>query len=364
MPRSRRPDDDEEDDAPGLPKAPSAERVLIEHFPVPVAGRILCTSLGRGQLAAHLADSPDAAEVGCWFVDAFAADETREWMELQRKQVQVVCSADLPEGPFDLMTIASSHRGEAELVRELIQQAGQQLREGGVLVAAVDNPDDRWLHDELRKVFAKVRREPQRHGVVYAAFRHGPPKRIRNFRAEFAFRDRGNLVQAVSRPGVFSHRELDLGARALLDATEVQVGEQVLDIGCGSGAVGLALAVRAADVSLHAIDSNARAVECVKEGALLNGLTRVTSMQTATGEIASPGTFDLAIGNPPYYSQYRIAEIFVQAARRALKPGGRVAMVTRKPEWFEARFRQLFADVEVAEVRTYFVVRARQRPPA
>ena len=34
------------------------------------------------------------------------------------------------------------------------------------------------------------------------------------------------------------------------------------------------------------------------------------------------GTFDVFAGNPPYYSDYRIAEVFLDTARRALKPGG------------------------------------------
>jgi 16S rRNA (guanine1207-N2)-methyltransferase len=162
---------------------------------------------------------------------------------------------------------------------------------------------------------------------------------------------------------VFSHREIDQGARAVLEAVEVAAGERVLDIGCGSGAVGLALARRTSGIRLHGIDSNARAVGCLAQGASLNELNGVTAALTATGEIAESGTFDLAVGNPPYYSNFHIAEVFVQAARRALKPGGRVAMVTRKPEWFVARFNQLFTEVTAKSVRTYTIVSAIQRNP-
>jgi 16S rRNA (guanine1207-N2)-methyltransferase len=352
-----------DDDSPELPKPPSSERLLMEHFPFEISGRILCTSLGRGQLAAHLAAS-GAESVTCWFLDLYAADETRDWQEFVddgASRPEIVCQSDSPDGPFDLVVLPSSHRGEAERTREQLQQACQRLRDGGMLVCGVDNPEDRWLHAELKKLFPKVRRDPEHHGVVYSAVRQGPPKRIRDFRAEFAFRDQGNLIRAVTRPGVFSHRELDLGARALLEATEIEAGQKVLDIGCGSGSVGLALAKRAAGISLHGLDSNVRAVDCLIEGGRLNDLSNVTAKLTATGEIDEPGTFDLAVGNPPYHSQFRIAEIFVQAARRALKPGGRVVMVTRKPEWFDARLGQLFDDVEIGEVRKYSVVRATQR---
>jgi hypothetical protein len=36
-------------------------------------------------------------------------------------------------------------------------------------------------------------------------------------------------------------------------------------------------------------------------------------------------------------------------------------MVTRKPEWFDARMRQFFSDIRVQESRTYYVVSARQK---
>jgi 16S rRNA G1207 methylase RsmC len=364
VPRNKRPLDEDDDLSPTPPKPASAERLLIERFPVHPAGRILCTSLGRGQLAAEIAALPAVSSVDCWFLDAWSAQETREWCDLNEhitQPLEVLAQPDLPEGPYDGIAIPAGHRGEAELVRELIQQAAERLADGGWLAASVDNPEDRWLHEELRKVFKKVRRDAHHHGAVYLATREGPPKRLRSFRAEFAFRDSGNLVKIVTRPGVFSHRELDLGARALLEAVIVNPGERILDIGCGSGAVGLALALRQPGTSLHGIDANTRAVECSLEGATRNGLANVTATVTAEGEIPTPKQFDLAVGNPPYHSQFRIAEIFVQAALRALKPGGRVAMVTRKPEWFEARMRQFFGSIRIQESRTYYVVSGSQR---
>ncbi len=364
VPRYKPPEDEDDDLSPSPPRPASAERLLIERFPVHPAGRILCTSLGRGQLAAELAALPAITKVTCWFVDTYAAQETREWCDLNKavtQPLEIIAQTDLPDGPFDGVVIPSSHRGEGEFVRDLMQQAAERLVDGGWLACGVDNPEDRWVQEELRKVFKKVRRDAHHHGVVYLATREAPPKRLRSFQAEFAFRDAGNLVKVVTRPGVFSHRELDLGARALLEAVEVNAGERVLDIGCGSGAVGLALSLRQPGVSLHGVDANTRAVQCTLEGATLNGLEHVTAAVAANGEIPTPGQFDLAVGNPPYHSQFRIAEIFIQAARRALKPGGRVAMVTRRPVWFDARMRQFFVDINVQESRKYYVVSGRQR---
>ena len=148
-------------------------------------------------------------------------------------------------------------------------------------MASTDNPRDRWLHAEMRKLFATVTRRESSLGTVYLARCDRPLKRVRNFRCEFAFRDRGRLIHAVSRPGVFSHREVDPGARQLMAAMEIAAGDRVLDMGCGSGTVSLAAAFRAEGVNVLAVDSHARAVECTALGAARNGLGNITVEHSA-----------------------------------------------------------------------------------
>lgn len=393
-------------EAEGDVRVPRVEALLIGACHGVASGRALCTSLGWGQCAVSLARRLPQARVVCHFLDLHPLEQARHVAEDTAARVEWVCSTDLPAGPFDLAAIPVSRFGEAELTRDMLQDAYERLDEGGQLITAVDNPQDHWLHGELRKLLIKVTREAQRAGVVYRGVRHGPLERRRAFRCEFAFRDQGRLVRAVSRPGVFSHRRLDLGARALLEAMEVKAGDRVLDMGCGSGVVGLAAALRAPGVFVQAIDSNARAVDCTRQGAVLNGITvidheaalpgdsgrpavgetarsgdrpqhrpgeppqrddgrqlgsAINVLLDAEGRVPQPGTFDLALGNPPYYSHYQIAEIFLQAARQALRPGGRVLIVTKKDEWHLARMRQLFESVQSRDVRGYRMVSGVQR---
>lgn len=356
-------------------KTPAAERLLIDALSRAefAPQRVLTTSLGRGQLAAAAAGQFPRAAVSCWFLDLHPALETRALLAEEGRGVEVVCAADLPAGECDCALLPTTRGGEAELARDLLQQAFDRLRIGGVLMTAVDNPRDVWLQHELEKLQKGVSRMPTRWGVVYRLVKRQPLKRLRDFTARFAFRDQGRLVQVVSRPGVFSHRQLDLGARALLEAMTIEPasgggrpsggeGIRIVDMGCGCGAVGLAAALRGEGVQVLAIDSNARAVACTAAGAELNAAAaRVAVCHDAAGRIDEPGTFDLVVGNPPYYSHYAIAELFLQAARRALRPGGTVLMVTKQAEWHQARMRQLFAAVEGRSVRGYVVVRGRQR---
>ncbi len=151
------------------------------------------------------------------------------------------------------------------------------------MFVATDNRTDSWLHDELRKLFAKVTRRPVEQGTLFIATKTEPLRKLKNYECRFAYRDEGRLIQAVSRPGVFSHRRVDGGARALLKTATVRPGDRVLELGCGSGVVSLAAAVRAEGVQVQAIDSNARAVECTRRGAELNGISNI-AVQLNTAE--------------------------------------------------------------------------------
>lgn len=275
-----------------------------------------------------------------------------------RVNLSFLCQPDLPAGPFELAVLPCSRQGEAELTRDLLQSAAQRLAVGGTLVAAVDNPRDHWLGAQLQELFPKATAERYADATAYRARKVAEPRRVRDFRCRFAYRDRDRLLQAVSRPGVFSHRRVDAGARQLLAAAETEQQQRVLDVGCGWGAVALAIAARDSTVAVHAVDGNARAVECTMAGAALNGLVNVTAEVNAFGQFGRDGQFDLALANPPYYADFRIAELFIAAARRALRPGGRLLAVTKHPQWYEERLPGQWRDVQTSASKQYYVVSA------
>jgi 16S rRNA (guanine1207-N2)-methyltransferase len=360
--------------------ARSKEALLASLIDEIVGRRVLCTTLSRGRFAQALVTRRSGLEVTCFFLDVFLAQQAREEFRASRHDVQVLCETDFPEGPFDVVVLPFFKNGEAELTRELMQQAHERLDLGGRLYVSSDNPQDAWLLEQMQTLFKKVTRMPQSRGIIYSGMKTERLRRIREFSATFAFRDGDRLIRASSRPGVFSHRKLDLGARALLEATAsaetLQRGDRILDLGCGSGAVGLALAMRVPGVHVHGVDSNPRALQCLLRGAELNGLavsdlptrrlTRATQSSVsvqldANGHIAQPGSFDLVVANPPYYSDWAITAIFVEAAARALRPGGKLFLVTKNANWYRNNLPFVLSQIEVQKVREYSIVTAVQK---
>ncbi|MBI1312502.1 methyltransferase [bacterium] len=347
-----------------------AEQLLVDVAAEVAGERVVCTSTGGAHAAVAIAQAWPAAQVSCLFLDVFLADSARRrWESLSNLRVD--CEPDFVDDAVDAFALPMAAGGQSELARDLLQSAIGRLAEAGRLFISTDNPKDHWLHEQLKTHFEKVTNRRGKKGVLYIASRPKPLKKQKSFESWFAFRDQDRLIHACSRPGVFSHRRLDLGARALIESltieddgrtTEaIQDGQRVLDLGCGAGTVGFAAALRGRDVRVHAVDANARAVWCAQTGADRNGLTKYSTQLEAEGRIEPAGQFDLVLANPPYFSNFRIAEVFVEAAKTALRPHGRLHFVTKQPEWFADRFVEEFDHVSVREIRGYFVVKASQR---
>jgi len=348
-----------------LPARPAEAHALAVARTIPAA-RIVCTTSGRGQAAHALAiERPDAAVVA-WFLDRHPCDAAVAAWAPVPVNLTAACVADMPSGPHDLAVVPLAKDGEAELSRDILQAALANLAIGGHLVAAIDNPHDTWLHGQLAATGETVRVRPAAGAnpksktgtIAYLVEKTGVPVRMRDFSCEVVFRDRGNLLTAFTRPGVFAHRRIDPGARHLLNAVDVAADTRVLDIGCGSGCVALGIAARDGSVTVHAFDSSARAVDCTRRGIERNGLANVTVALEVAGRVPEPGTWDLALANPPYYSDFRLAELFVESARLALAPGGTLLVVTKQPSWYLENLPRMWTNVAREEVKTYHLIEA------
>jgi 16S rRNA (guanine1207-N2)-methyltransferase len=348
-----------------LPARPAEAHALAVARTLP-GERIACTTTGRGQAAHALAAERPAAAVVAWFLDLHPCSAARAAWAPAPPNLAAACVPDMPPGPYDLAVVPLAKDGEAELSRDILQAALVNLAIGGHLVAAIDNPRDNWLREQLAETGETVRVRPVEGAdrkvksgtIAYVVQKTREPAKIRDFSCEVVFRDRERLLTAFTRPGVFAHRRIDPAARHLLNAVDVAPETRVLDIGCGSGCVALGLAARDASVAVHAFDSAARAVDCTRRGAEHNGLANLTVALEAEGRVPEPGSWDLALANPPYYSDFRLAELFVESARLALAAGGTLLVVTKQPTWYLEHLPRMWSSVAREEVKGYHLIEA------
>src|ERR1017187_166785 len=88
---------------------------------------------------------------------------------------------------------------------------------------------------------------------------------------------------------------------------------RIVDVGCGSGAIAIALAHHLPHAAITAIDLSAPALAVARENAELNGLTsRISFLQ---GDLLAPvrdEAFDIVVSNPPYVPNADRASLAVE----------------------------------------------------
>ncbi len=354
----------------------SSDQLLSDAAPELPAGNVLLVLQHGTTLASAIRERRPDVSLTCFTTEHFFMRTLQEFhqetavVSASQGSLRLVCAADPPEQEFAAVMFPTLQGDAAEVAQEMFQAVHQRLQQGGMFFVSTNQLKCRWIETQLKALYSSVQIRKTPRGILFVARRTGQLKKIRGYRARFGFRQGDQVLLCESRPGVFSHRRLDAGARALirsLDQLPESLSERtdeplrIVEMGCGAGAVTVAAAARFAGSRVLAVDSDARALQCTQASAELNGIDRVQTLLTSEGEIPEPGTWDLLLGNPPYYSDFRIAEVFLQAGRRALRPGGVIHIVSKPTDWHAARIGQLFENLTVHESGEYTVFSARQR---
>jgi len=354
-----------------LPKLRNAADRVILHSIDRILGPTILLVLQNGtRLATELIRSRPGVSWDVFTLEHFLLTSLLDQIQqdesgLPDAEVELHCAPDLPTGEWDTIVVPTTAGGAAELTRDLLQDAADRVKQNGRVIVSTDNNKDTWLLKQLKSIFGRVTVEKQTDGICYIARRRPEPAKRKEFRAEFAFRDNDRLISCHSRPGVFSHRKVDGGARSLIRSLDLLpddfTPQRIIDMGCGCGSVATAAALRWPGAQLLAVDSQVRAVEATEMTAQANNAENLQVMLSCHGVVPDEGDWDLYLTNPPYYSDYRISELFLQSALAALRPGGRLHLVTRLTDWHVERVSELFENVQVESIGEYDVIMARTK---
>lgn len=158
-----------------------------------------------------------------------------------------------------------------------------------------------------------------------------------------------NNLQLTSLPGVFSHGRLDEGTALMLQnmprikPSKVR-NRRVLDMGCGTGVIGLSLLKRDPELEVTFCDVNAMALEATRRSLTANRMQGQVIASDMWSEVTE--RFDLIISNPPFHTgqktDYDLAERFIRQAKQHLKRSGELRIVANRflkyPDIIEATF--------------------------
>ncbi len=156
---------------------------------------------------------------------------------------------------------------------------------------------------------------------------------------------RGRQLELLTVSGVFSYGKIDTGSRLLIE--KCSVTGRVLDLGCGYGAVGVAVAPECEEVVLS--DVNERAVSAARNNIRTNHIMNAEAVKSDLFRNVK-GKFDTILLNPPQSAGKDVCFSMIEGAKKRLNAEGTLQLVARRSKGgrqLESHMENVFGNVRV-----------------
>ncbi len=166
----------------------------------------------------------------------------------------------------------------------------------------------------------------------------------------------------VNHAGVFCADRLDIGTRFFLRHLPQTRGvRRVVDLGCGNGIVGTAVALANPRAEVLFTDESFQAVASAQATYKANGVPGHAEFRVGDGLAGVPdGSVDVVLNNPPFHSHQATTDAtawrMFTGAWRALRPGGELWVVGNRHLGYHVKLRRLFGDSRLVAGDPKFVV--------
>ena len=172
-----------------------------------------------------------------------------------------------------------------------------------------------------------------------------------------------NGIEIICETGeyYFSPTRVDLGTRFMLETVPVHEGDKVIDLGCGYGVVGIYAAKKVGGENVVMCDILEDAVALSKANLTRNGIDGVRVLQSDGLRNIEDRDFTLILSNPPYHTDFSVAKEFIEDGFKKLKVGGRMALVTKRLDWYRNKLKSVFGGVKVFEAEDYYIFLSEKR---
>ncbi|WP_139180339.1 class I SAM-dependent methyltransferase [Gracilibacillus ureilyticus] len=183
-------------------------------------------------------------------------------------------------------------------------------------------------------------------------------------RKTWTYELKDHLFTFTTDNGVFSKNEVDFGSKVMIEAfVPPDITGPILDLGCGYGPVGLAIAKGNAEREVLGVDVNLRAVELANENAKNNNISNVTFIESDKFEGIAGHKFAAILTNPPIRAGKKVVHEMFEQSKYALLDGGELWVVIQKKQGApsaQKKLETLFSSVElVTKQKGYHIFKAK-----
>ncbi|MGW2488399.1 methyltransferase [Streptomyces sp. NPDC001606] len=165
----------------------------------------------------------------------------------------------------------------------------------------------------------------------------------------------------VNQAGVFCADRLDIGTRFLLGHLPAPGAGRVVDLGCGNGVVGTAVALADPSAEVLFVDESFQAVASAEATYKANGVPGHAEFRVGDGLAGvAHDSVDLVLNNPPFHSHQATTDAtawrMFTGAKRALRTGGELWVIGNRHLGYHVKLKRLFGNSELVASDPKFVV--------
>ncbi|WP_163651668.1 class I SAM-dependent methyltransferase [Listeria sp. PSOL-1] len=174
---------------------------------------------------------------------------------------------------------------------------------------------------------------------------------------------RGHELTFISDNGVFSKNTVDFGSKVLIETFHMSKEDSfILDVGCGYGPIGLAIAKACPTSQVDMVDVNLRALELTKENAVINQIKNISAFSSSIYENVSKKAYQAIVSNPPIRAGKEVVHAILAGAYDHLSPNGELWIVIQKKQGAPSamkKMEEVFGNAEVVrKVKGYYILKS------
>ncbi len=171
----------------------------------------------------------------------------------------------------------------------------------------------------------------------------------------------GKPLKLATTWGIFSPREIDSGTDLFLKYLDIKEDEIALDIGCGYGPLGLAIAANAPKGQVHMVDKDFVAVDYANKNAKKNNLGNAKAyLSNGLSAVPNGMMFTTVVSNIPAKVGKEMLSILLHDVHAHLEPGGQFVVVTINGlrQYMKRNFMEVFGNYDkVKQGKDYTISR-------
>ncbi len=342
----------------------SAAVLLATYVGVAPDDVVISMGSGNGFVPAVLSRQAQAARIVCTDRNIVSVEATRRTLAANDATVTEVIAQHgsfgvVSDGAADTAAIRVPHEKLAFV--QLLYDAFRTLKIGGrCYVAGAINEGIKSAAKLLERAFGNSNLLAYEGGsrILSATKNSNQPADPTVFEGPFvsfdAFRElsvtlRNNPLVLFSRPGVFSWDHLDEATEVLANNLDIPGGSSVLDLGCGSGALGIVASKLSGGGPLTMLDADVEAVRSAQKSAEAANVPNFRVLPSDVAGTVLNEKFDVIVTNPPFHvgkqTEFSVPLQFIEDSWEVLKPGGRIFLVANRTLPYELPIKERFGQV-------------------